>query len=343
MKRISSVAILGVLMGYLPLLPADERKSSESNPKTEQRTNKFNVTGPTAGGKQFWTDLFIYDSWRIQRNVFTGHCRLLDDENQRRSWGTFENCRRKFDELKGELQLPRMGSEVVITVHGLGRTRDSMAGIGRYLAEAGGYTWINVSYASTRDRVDAHAKALESIVHNLEGVEKIDFVAHSMGNLLLRHYLADQAAATKHATDGPRLGRIVMLAPPNNGSALAARFKDNKLFRFIFGVSGTQLADQWKELEERLATPRCQFGIVAGSHSKGLATNPLLVGDDDFVVSVDETRLAGAHDFLVVPALHTFIMDDPQVRKCTLQFLQNGHFISEEKRQPIVAPANTGD
>ena len=34
-------------------------------------------------------------------------------------------------ELKPELQLPPMRSEVVVTLHGLGRTRKSMAGIGR--------------------------------------------------------------------------------------------------------------------------------------------------------------------------------------------------------------------
>ena len=79
------------------------------------------------------------------------------------------------------------------------------------------------------------------------------------------------------------------------------------------------------------------FGIVAGGRGKGGANNPLLSGDDDFVVTVDETRLPGAADFLVVPVLHTFFMDDPTVRECTLRFLQHGHFVSEDRRQPIQA------
>ena len=33
---------------------------------------------PTMGGKQFWADELFFHQWRIQRNVLTGHYRLLD-------------------------------------------------------------------------------------------------------------------------------------------------------------------------------------------------------------------------------------------------------------------------
>ena len=36
---------------------------------------------PTLGGMQFWADELFFHQWRIQRNVITGHCRLLDGKD----------------------------------------------------------------------------------------------------------------------------------------------------------------------------------------------------------------------------------------------------------------------
>ena len=65
--------------------------------------------------------------------------------------------------------------------------------------------------------------------------------------------------------------------------------------------------------------------------------NPLIPGDDDAVITVESTRLAGARDFRVLPVLHTFFMDDKRAQELTLRFLNHGHFESDEKRQPIEA------
>lgn len=296
----------------------------------------INITAPTGGGKQFWTDRFVHHGWRIQNNVYTGHCRLLDDKDFRRAWGTYDGCREEFERLRAKHNLPPVRGKVVVTVHGLGRSRKSMDGIGKYLADQGGFTWINVSYASTRDTIDAHGRALGQIVSELTEAEEVNFVAHSLGNLVTRRYLADRALAPPHA-QGPPLGRMVMLAPPNQGAQIAEQLHNNKLFQLVYGLSGTQLSGVWDDIERRLAIPPFPFGIIAGGRGESGPNNPLLTGDDDFVVTVQETRLPGAADFLVVPLLHTFFMDDPTVRECTLRFLQHGHFLSEEKRQPIPA------
>ncbi len=293
----------------------------------------INITAPTGGGKQFWTDRFVHHGWRIQQNVYTGHYRLLDDKDFRRAWGTYDECRRAFEGFRTSSQLPPVRGKVVVTLHGLGRTRQSMAGIGSYLAEEGKFTWINVTYASTRDTIDAHAGALADIVNQFTEAEEINFVAHSMGNLVIRRYLANRAQAGPQE-QGPPLGRIVMLAPPNQGAQLAEKLHNNKLFQLIYGLSGSQLSGSWSEIERRLAVPSCPFGILAGGRGEGGMNNPVIEGDDDFVVTVDETRLAGAAGFLIVPELHTFFMDDPMVRECTLRFLQHGYFVSEQARSP---------
>jgi len=339
-----------VLLAWLAALPG--------------RADPPNVTWKTMGGKQFWADELFFHHWRIQRNVLTGHCRLLDGADMRHAWGTFEQCRAKLDQIRRERNLPPMRGKVVIVLHGLFRSHDSMVPMCRYLEEQGGYTLLNVTYPTTRRDVAAHARVLERIVENLEGVEEINFVAHSLGNIVLRYYLSDHAAARLPAAEGAdnekaegsrkegrqdgggdleaprrvpdaRIRRFVMLAPPNQGSQLAGFFADNGLFRLVAGDSARQLGKEWEKLAGKLGTPPCEFSILAGGRGDGEGLNPLLPGDDDGTVTLQSTRLAGARDFAVLPVRHSKIVSDPTAMEYTLRFLKHGHFVSEEKREPI--------
>ena len=296
---------------------------------------KPNVATPTLGGKQFWTDELLFRDWRIQRNTLTTNFRLLDENDVRRAWGSFADCRVKLDEIKRERSLEPMRGRVVILIHGLGRTRSSTRHMAKYLAEQGHLTILQFGYASTRGDVGEHAKSLARVIQNLDGVEEIDFVAHSLGNLVIRHYLGDEIERTEGHRADPRIKRIVMLAPPNNGARLAQLLADNKLFKSIAGAPGAELGPRWAELERHLATPACEFGIIAGGRGEDHGRNPLLQTDDDLIVTVPETKLAGAQDFLVVPALHTFMMDEPKVQEATLSFLLHGYFESADRRHPL--------
>ncbi|MEX0819217.1 MAG: alpha/beta fold hydrolase [Pirellulaceae bacterium] len=299
-------------------------------------TSSVNVEGPTFGGKQLWTDELIFHEWRIQRHVWTGHYRLLDDQDYRRAWGSFERCRGRLDALKQELALPPMRGKVVVALHGLLRSRQSMQEIGEYLHEHGGYTVVNFSYASSRNELEQHARSFARVMQHLgPEVTEINLVAHSLGNLVIRHYLGDQTNPAQDQRPDPRIKRIVMLAPPNNGAEFARKFADNKLFQAIWGKTGLELAKEWDSLEQRLAVPAVEFAIIAGGKGESAGTNPLLSGDDDFVVSVEETRLPGASDFLMLPVLHSSIMDDPQVCEHTLRFFWHGYLTAADQRQPI--------
>ncbi|MFO1020360.1 MAG: alpha/beta hydrolase [Planctomycetales bacterium] len=282
----------------------------------------------TLGGLQFWTDQFLHGNWRIQRHALTGGCRLLDGSNVLRGWGTAEDCRARFEELRAELKLPALTKTVVVTVHGLVRTRNAMQPMCDYLAQQGEWSGLNFSYASTRKNVDDHARALQGVIEQLEGVEEVHLVGHSLGNIVIRHCLADRA---RGAEKGARIGRVVMLAPPNQGAAVARVLGKTKLFEWILGGSAHQLGPLWEELQERLQTPR-DFGVIAGSLLGGKGGNPLISGDDDLLVGVEETKLSGASDFLVIPSPHTFIMLQQRVMEATLRFLQQGYFVSEKER-----------
>jgi pimeloyl-ACP methyl ester carboxylesterase len=302
------------------------------------------LPAPTLGGKQFWADELFFHQWRIQRNVLSDHCRLLDGRDFRHASGSFEQCRARLEEIKRDRNLPPMRGKAVVVLHGLGRTRSSMSKLCQYLEEQGGYTVFNVAYPSTRRDVGSHAVSLARIIDNLDGIEEINFVAHSMGNVVIRRYLADcylakQAenkfppAAGEHRP--PPLKRFVMLAPPNHGSLLALALADNTLFKAVTGAAGKQIGSDWDKLEGTLAIPRFEFGIIAGGKNDGRGFNSLLPGDNDGTITVATTQLIGASDFVVVPVLHTFIMSDERVLCYVLRFLQNGYFVSDAARQPV--------
>ena len=257
------------------------------------------------GGRQFWADELFFHQWRIQQNVLTGSCRLLDGNDFRHASGTYDECLAALEQIKRQRKLPPMRGRAVIVLHGLGADRSHMAELAKYLHDRGRYAVFNVTYPSTQRDIAANAKSLAHIIDNLDGIEEINFVAHSLGNIVVRRYLGDQTDAASGRRPDRRIKRFVMLAPPNHGSLLALSLGDNKVYQAITGQTGQQLGRDWQQLEGKLATPACEFGILAGGRGDGHGYNLLLPGDNDGIISVDTTRLAGAADFRVVPAQHS--------------------------------------
>jgi pimeloyl-ACP methyl ester carboxylesterase len=309
------------------------RRSANAE-ESGQRKENMNLDMPTLGGMQFWTDELFFHDLHIQRNSFSGHCRLLDGKGRRLAWGTFEQCQAELESIKLKKKLPPMSGRAVILLHGLAGWASQMKPIARGLDTAEGYTLFNVNYASTRAEVSDHAAALAKIIAHLDGIEEINFVAHSLGNLVTRHYLADAMKASSGKAD-PRWKRMVMLGPPNQGATIAEAICRNAAAECILGESSQQLARNWSELAKHLATPPFEFGIIAGGRGADRGFNPLLTGDNDLIVTVESTRLPGAADFVVLPVLHRLMMDSKSVQEYTRQFLKQGYFVSAEERRPI--------
>ncbi len=219
-----------------------------------------------------------------------------------------------------------------------------MRSLATYLQEHSDTTVLRVSYPSTRAGLDKHAQALARILANLEGVDQIDLVAHSLGNLVIRRYLAQTSGGDAPGADA-RIRRIVMLTPPNQGSYRGLLWDQSAwfggLYHVVVGKPGVEVASGWKATERRLATPECEFGILAGGRGDGQGWHEQVPGDDDGTVAVSETLLAGARDFLVVPVRHTFFSDDPLVQEYVQHFLDRGCFISEDVRRPIARDDET--
>ena len=51
-----------------------------------------NIPCKTMGGKVFWNTLAEKNGLKVQKNMITGHCRVLDSSNRRLAWGFSEEA-----------------------------------------------------------------------------------------------------------------------------------------------------------------------------------------------------------------------------------------------------------
>jgi pimeloyl-ACP methyl ester carboxylesterase len=268
-----------------------------------------------------WTDEAIRNEWRLQRRPGTESCRVLDPTDGVVRAGTAAECRAALAAIEAEGRLPPPRGETVILLHGLGEGRDSMQPLAEQLRRSLDATVLTFGYASVRADIDAHGRALAAVVAGLPTTRRISFVGHSLGNLVVRRWLAIAPAA-----DRGRVHRLVMLGPPNQGSDLARRA--SRIWGVAESAEGAarDLVVEWQRVAPGLAVPDCPFGIIAGGKGDDAGFSSLLDGDDDAVVRVAETHLPGADDFLLLPVHHAAMMRDAAVQRATREFLAHGRF-----------------
>lgn len=211
----------------------------------------------------------------------------------------------------------------VILLHGLGRTAASMRKLEGRLRRHGYYAY-NPGYPSRAADIGdlARAHVAPAVEHcSARGARHIHFVTHSMGGILLRHYLQDATPAG--------LGRVVMLAPPNGGSPIIDSLGNWGVFRAVMGPAALQLGTGAHGAPSRLGPVPGEIGVIAGNRSAEPWFSRLIPGEDDGKVSVQSTRLAEMRDFMVVPFGHTFIMRKERVIEQVLAFLAEGQFRRE--------------
>ncbi|GAB5402032.1 MAG: alpha/beta hydrolase [Aureliella sp.] len=289
-----------------------------------------NLRMPTLGGVQFWTDHEWRRGWRIQHNAVTGHYRLLDPSNVRFAWGNLAACEQELESRQPGKSIA--AKTIVMLLHGLGRSSASMQGLGKTLERETDCQVVYFEYASTRNSIAKHAEALRKVIAGFPPDTDICFACHSMGNIVVRHAIADWQTA-KDAATLARIKSMVMLGPPNQGAAIAKQLSKTGVFGAVTGEGGMELGANWDKLQERLATPHCPFGIIAGRLPTYLS-NPLVGAEGDFVVGVEEARLDGAADFLEVARMHSFLMDDPEVQKAAIRFMATHKFSDASAKQP---------
>lgn len=215
-------------------------------------------------------------------------------------------------------------NECVALLHGLARTASSMRTLAGKL-RSHGYNVINMDYPSRQYPVEKLAEmAVQKGVDYCRnhGASRIHFVTHSLGGILVRYYLAH------HALE--ELGRVVMLAPPNQGSPVVDRFSQMPGYRYINGAAGYQLGKEANSIPLSLGPANFELGIIAGDRTINLILSTAFDGPNDGKVAVEDAKLEGMRDFLVVHRTHPFIMQGREVIEQVLHFLEHGAF----KRTP---------
>lgn len=213
-----------------------------------------------------------------------------------------------------------MSKPTVILLHGLMRTKYSMSLLGRDLKRLG-YTVHNYGYRSRKFKIARQAELLRDfIAKNVRPGEPLCFVTHSLGSIILRRFALDFGA-------GYNLRRAVMLGPPNRGCNFADRLRAVPFLSRILGCAFLELC----KLNIPPGTGTLDVGIIAGGRGNTRGYSPFIKGDNDAIVSVEETYLDGAKRHKVLPALHSFIMYYPRVRREAIHFLETGEFSDAER------------
>jgi triacylglycerol lipase len=213
--------------------------------------------------------------------------------------------------------------EGVVLLHGLCRTSGCMQQMSTALSAAG-FVVENSSYPSRTasierlsDGVIAKAIACEK----LKDCSKIHFVTHSLGGILVRSYF-------KRNQD-ERLGRVVMLGPPNGGSEVVDRLGSWCLFRKVNGPAGVELGTNPESTPNRLGAVDFELGVIAGDRSINWINSLMIRGKDDGKVSVERTKVGGMKEHITIHGTHPFLMKNREAIDYTLRFLKEGTFAAK--------------
>jgi triacylglycerol lipase len=212
-------------------------------------------------------------------------------------------------------------AECVVLLHGLARSSASLNKMEQALQDEG-YLTANINYPS-RDFEIAELAGIaveEGLAACRAGddIEKIHFVTHSLGGILVRQYLSTGSIE--------ELGRVVMLGPPNQGSIAADNLDGIPGFDWLNGPAGRQLGKGEDSVPLALGPADFELGIIAGNRTIDPITSAVLDNPDDGRVSVEDTRLEGMDDFVVVEHSHAFMMRMQIPIELTKTFLKTGRF-----------------
>jgi len=206
---------------------------------------------------------------------------------------------------------PGKGDRIVL-LHGLWRSVRAMEGLARHLNKEG-YETLNIPYPSFRKPLDEIVAGVQEAIPPSE--KPTHFVTHSMGGIVLRCL----------AREAPDLitGKIVMLAPPNQGSEIIDWLEDSFIARTLFGPGGMSLTTE--NVRQRI--PGFQkdhhVAVVMGRSNRLPLFRSLLGDDHDGIVTVAGGKVRGMKQFDMIKADHTLIMNNPEAQKRILSYL--GH------------------
>jgi pimeloyl-ACP methyl ester carboxylesterase len=213
---------------------------------------------------------------------------------------------------------------LAILVHGLWMRGPALTVIKRRLEADGSWRALLFSYPTTVGAMSDHVRRLIDFAHaHGRRSERLHFVGHSLGGLVVLKALS--------VTDDLPPGRAVLLGSPLQGSRTVQRLVRAPLGRTILGSA---LIEECVDCPPREWSGRRDVGVIAGSMRFGMGRVLGHLGaEHDGTVTVEETRLPGAKDHVVVQASHTGLLLSAEVAAQTRHFLERGEFSRGDRKE----------
>ncbi|MCA9126066.1 MAG: alpha/beta fold hydrolase [Planctomycetales bacterium] len=209
-------------------------------------------------------------------------------------------------EIADEPAIWNLEGDSVVLIHGYGGHRWLMLPLAGRLRSAG-LTVHNWGYHSLFLNVERHAAAFASRLATLEAdasVRRFHVVTHSMGAVVTRAALL--------SADYAKLGRIVMLCPPNRGSHMASRFAP---WFGWFSQTLSDITDLPDSFVNRLPDDlgnRYPLGIIAAK--------------SDYIVDPHSTHLPHERDHVTISGMHSGVLFGQQAARAAVRFMQQATF-----------------
>ncbi len=208
----------------------------------------------------------------------------------------------------------------IYLIHGFGGNGLELEKI-RKTIERKGYLNEVYTYHSLTTDIDLVGEHLFEKISN-ESYDSISFVTHSMGALVVRS-LYEHIDTTAVF---PLIHRIVMIAPPNNGSPVADFFAQFSFVKYIVGPNINNLTTHPVTGAVKYPLPTSEVGLIAGSYAGKKGFNIFIKGDNDGVLIPEDTKMGIEKDVAFVKSWHTGLLFNKKVIKLVMTFLDKGRF-----------------
>ena len=209
----------------------------------------------------------------------------------------------------------------IYLIHGFGSVGLELEKIRNAINEKG-YVNEIYTYHSLVDDVDLVGQKLFEKIQS-ENFDSISFVTHSMGALVVRSLYEHIDSLTVF----PFIHRIVMIAPPNNGSPVADFIAQFSFVKYIVGPNINNLTTNPVIGAGKYPLPTCEVGLIAGSYAGKKGFNIFIKGDNDGVLIPENTKMGIEKDVAFVKSWHVGLLFNKKVIKLVMTFLDKGRFV----------------
>lgn len=293
----------------------------------KKMTRYFNIPFYTLGGIRLWRDVAVREGWKVQENLITKSFRLLDSNGIRRVRAPERQCLYALQSYFEDWEIDDEQKEVTFLVGGLFHHKGSLHKMAKRL-ESDGLSPVIFCTSSYFASPDDNAKTLAKLLGRLPAnITKVNFVTVGNGAFIVRKLLN----ADYKWNENIKLGRIVMLAPPNQGLQLA---QNKKLYPFIRLLAGKSFRSMCPDVAAKMPSfpEDVDFAVIALDWKKGDRAGE---NNTDGLVRVRETKLKGMKDFIVFHRNHLFATYAPEVIRAVSSFLRTGRFLKNRRIDKI--------